>query len=130
MTRSAEPRTARMCCGGRVETPANAVASPAEGPGLVLDGRYRLDHLRGQRRGPAGSRVTVWHALDASLGRPVSVTLLTCADPAVRDDLAAAATHAGPAPDGRFVRVLDAGEPPLASGPAAWVASEWVDAPS
>lgn len=109
----------------RTEPPA-----PPASPGLVVDGRYRLDELRTEHEPRPGVQVARWRAADTSLDRAVALLLVTGLSAADRKRLAAAAARASRVTDGRLVRIFDTGVVDLDPGPAVWVATEWVEAPS
>ena len=97
--------------------------------GLVIDDRYRLEHLRDDTTTGEGRHVVLWRALDLALGRHVAVLLASGRTRALRQALAQAATRAGRVVDARCVRVLDVGEL-HADDRFTWIVTEWVDAPS
>ena len=105
-------------------------AATAPSRGLLLDDRYRLEQVRHEHSWPHGAHGTLWRAVDTSLDRRVAVLVVTGLTAKRRRQLAAAATQASRVSDGRCVRVLDVGSVDLADGPATWVATEWVDAPT
>ncbi len=109
---------------------ADGAAAPAATPGLVLDGRYRLEQVRAEHQLEAGARSVLWRAIDLPLDRRVAVRLLENLDDDTHESVVAAAARASRLTDGRFVRVLDVGMIDLATGPVTWIATEWVDAPS
>src|SRR3954471_14296575 len=119
-----------MCCGGRVNTHAQDTGPVTATPGLMLDGRYRLDQVRADHQISAGCRSVLWRAIDDGLGRFVAVSLIVDADTGRRRRIVDAATRASTIADARFVRVYDVGELERATGPAVWVAYEWLDAPT
>ena len=73
------------------------------GPGTVLGGRYALR----RRLSPAGD-LERWSALDATLTREVTLTILSAAHPNCAGVLDAARRAAG-VEDARLVRILDVG---------------------
>lgn len=105
-------------------------AAPAAVPGLVLDDRYRLERVRFEDEPRPGMRAVRWLAHDVSLDRPVAMLVVHGLDRSGRDGVTAAAARASRVTDGRLVRVFDTGEVDLDTGPAVWVAAEWVEAPS
>ena len=114
---------------------AQAGEASAAGPGLLVDGRYRLDAVRAENSPRPDVNAVLWRATDTALERPVAILLVTGLDQASHKAVAAAAAAASQVSDARFVRVLDVGR--LEKGPAArrrnattWIATEWVDAPS
>jgi putative peptidoglycan lipid II flippase len=102
--------------------------SRAVAPGLVLDGRYRLELLRSERAA-GDARIQLWRAVDEPLERHVAVLVVSGLRATARAELLKTATRISRFVDGRCVRILDVGALGARSG-AAWVASEWVDGPS
>jgi hypothetical protein len=113
-----------------VDTPTQETAALTAAPGLVLDGRYRLDQVRADHQVTPRTRSVLWRATDDALGRYVAIQLVHDGDRRRRRRLVRAATRASTVTDARFVRLYDVGEVELATGPAVWIASEWVDAPT
>jgi hypothetical protein len=126
----ARRRCRARCCGGRVDTHAQDTGPLTAGPGLTLDGRYRLDQVRADHQVSPGTRSVLWRAIDDALGRFVALQVVVDADARHRRRVIDAATRASAIADARFVRVYDVGEIVLTSGPAAWIAYEWLDAPT
>jgi hypothetical protein len=108
---------------------AGADDAPALAPGVVLDGRYRLEQVR-NAHDEGRLHAVLWRATDSALDRHVALLTVTGGDRRARKAVTDAATVASRVADSRFVRVLDVGTLRTADGEAAWVASEWVDAPS
>lgn len=115
---------------------AQAGAASAAAPGLLVDGRYRLDQVRAEHEPRAGVHTVLWRATDVALERPVAILVVAGLSARSHKEIAEAAARASQVPDARFVRVLDVGrlDPPAdaakrATGPT-WIATEWVDAPS
>jgi hypothetical protein len=102
----------------------------ASWPGVLLDDRYRLDHVHRERTLPSGATLTLWRAVDEPLDRQVAVLVLTGADRRLRTRLSKAAATASGVADGRWVRVLDIGDSSVGKHPFTWVATEWVDGQS
>jgi len=86
-----EPR----CAGGTVTTPTQ--------PGVVLAGRYRLEH----EHGDSLPQVEHWRAVDQVLDRPVEFYVLLAGQVDAALD---AARRAALVSDARLVRVLDVGQ--------------------
>jgi hypothetical protein len=108
-----------------VEQPTNTTER-----GVVLDDRYRLEHVRAQRELTADRLTTLWLATDVALDRRVAVLVVSARTKRARREVADAATRASRVTDGRCVRVLDIGEAEVGGETVTWVATEWVDAPS
>lgn len=113
-----------------MDTPAQDAASLTAAPGLVLDGRYRLDQVRADHQPPTGMRSMLWRAIDDSLGRFVAVEIVSGGDMRRRRRVLKAATRASTVADARFVRVYDVGEIELDGRHCVWIAYEWVEAPT
>ena len=113
-----------------MDTHAQDTGPLTAGPGLLLDGRYRLDQVRADHQISPGTRSVLWRAIDDALGRFVAVQLVVTDDARHRRQVVDAATVASTVTDARFVRVYDVGEAELTAGPAVWVAYEWLDAPT
>lgn len=80
-------------------------------------GRYSFEHVVSRSKG-----VTLWRALDSSLGRPVAITMIDSDEP--RAEALREAARASAALDGRsLVRVLDVFD----DRGNLMVVSEWVD---
>jgi hypothetical protein len=107
-----------------VEAPTNIAER-----GVLLDDRYRLEHVRAQREF-ADRLATLWLATDVALDRRVAVLLVSARTKRARREVADAATRASRVTDGRCVRILDVGEADVGGETVTWVASEWVEAPS
>lgn len=109
--------------------------APAAGPGLLVDGRYRLDQIRAEHHPHAEVHTVLWRAEDTALSRPVAILIVSGLTQRSHKAVADAAARASQVADARFVRVLDVGrlDDPGKSrrnlGPT-WIATEWVDAPS
>lgn len=114
----------------RKGTPRTEPPAPPASPGLVLEERYRLDELRAEHEPRPGVRVARWRAADTSLERAVALMLVSGLTAAARARLTAAAARASRVTDGRLVRIFDTGVVDIDTGPAVWVAAEWVEAPS
>lgn len=108
----------------------------AAGPGLLVDGRYRLDQVRAEHRPRPDVHAVLWRASDVVLERPVAILLVDGLNQTGHKEVVAAAARASQVSDARFVRVLDVGRlDPAAGGRrrqpgTTWIATEWVDAPS
>lgn len=113
-----------------MDTPAQDAAPLAAVPGLVLDDRYRLDHVCADHQPPGGLRSVLWRAVDDSLGRFVAVQIVSGGDVRRRRRVMKAATRASTVADARFVRVYDVGEAELDGRRSVWIAYEWIDAPT
>ena len=98
--------------------------------GVLLDDRYRLEHVRAQRGVDGDLLTTLWLATDVALDRRVAVLVVSARTKRARRQIADAATRASRVTDGRCVRVLDIGEADVAGESVTWVATEWVDGPS
>ena len=109
--------------------------APATGPGLLVDGRYRLEQIRAEHRPQPDIHTVLWRAEDTALSRPVAILVVSGLNQRSHKAVSVAAAQASQVADARFVRVLDvgrleaAGGSRRASGPT-WIATEWVDAPS
>jgi putative peptidoglycan lipid II flippase len=114
---------------------AQAGEASAAGPGLLVDGRYRLDQVRAEHRPQPDVHAALWRAADIVLERPVAILLVTGLNQRGHTEVVAAAARASQVSDARFVRVLDVGrlDPPSNTRRqtrTTWIATEWVDAPS
>ena len=114
---------------------AQAGEASAAGPGLLVDGRYRLDQVRAEHRPRPDVHAVLWRAADLTLERPVAILVVSGLDQRSHKAVVAAATSASQVSDARFVRILDVGRlDPQSSGRrrpgTTWIATEWVDAPS
>ena len=114
---------------------AQAGKASAAGPGVLVDGRYRLDQVRAENSPRPDVHAVLWRATDTALERPVAILLVRGLSQTGHKDVAAAAARASQVNDARFVRVLDVGrieEPSTGRRRAGttWIATEWVDAPS
>ena len=113
-----------------MDTPAQDAAPLTAAPGLLLDDRYRLDQVRADHQPPGGLRSMLWRAIDDSLGRFVSVQIVSGGDARRRRRVIKAATKASTVADARFARVYDVGEIELDGRQSVWIANEWIDAPT
>jgi hypothetical protein len=114
---------------------AQAGKASAAGPGVLVDGRYRLDQVRAQNSPRPDVNAVLWRATDTALERPVAILLVSGLDQRSHKAVAAAAAAASQVGDARFVRVLDVGRLDEQSTGrrrtgTTWIATEWVDAPS
>jgi hypothetical protein len=114
---------------------AQAGEASAAGPGLLVDGRYRLDQVRAEHRPRSDIHTVLWRAADTALDRPVAILVITGLDAQRHKSVAETAARASQVSDARFVRVLDVGrlDPPSGAKRGArptWIATEWVEAPS